>query len=216
MSKRVWQFTMAWVGLLVLGSAAPVLAQDHEEADEATELLKEGLPLMPERTLSETFTEGSWISLDISPDGQAIVFDLLGDLWAHVEGADDRAQRLRGADGGQSGDTGPDHQHLGRRDLTGSGHLSGEKAAEVIPRLDHRTVARDICHGAECVHLLSARNPWNHIHRDHTGPLCSDFGHLRFVLRRIKERNQCFTFCKALCFRCIWRADFGNDIRAFP
>ncbi|MGB0544419.1 MAG: amidohydrolase, partial [Longimicrobiales bacterium] len=81
MSKRVWQFTMAWVGLLVLGSAAPVLAQDHEEADEATELLKEGLPLTPERTLSETFTEGSWISLDISPDGQTIVFDLLGDLY---------------------------------------------------------------------------------------------------------------------------------------
>jgi Tol biopolymer transport system component/imidazolonepropionase-like amidohydrolase len=59
---------------------APLSAQDADE-DEATELLKEGLPLTPGRTLSGTFTEGSWISLDVSPDGQTIVFDLLGDLY---------------------------------------------------------------------------------------------------------------------------------------
>lgn len=52
-----------------------------QEVDEATKLLQEGLPLAPTRTLSETFTEGSWISLDLSPDGSTIVFDLLGDLY---------------------------------------------------------------------------------------------------------------------------------------
>ena len=81
MKKRV----PVWVGifLIMAGLATPavVSAQDGEEVDEATELLKEGLPLTPGRTLSETFTEGSWISLDVSPDGQTIVFDLLGDLY---------------------------------------------------------------------------------------------------------------------------------------
>jgi Tol biopolymer transport system component len=33
------------------------------------------------RTLEFTTDEGSWISLDVSPDGQTIVFDLLGDLY---------------------------------------------------------------------------------------------------------------------------------------
>jgi Tol biopolymer transport system component len=33
------------------------------------------------RTAEFTATEGTWISLDVSPDGQTIVFDLLGDLY---------------------------------------------------------------------------------------------------------------------------------------
>ncbi len=42
-----------------------------------------GLPLEdgPTRTLAFTATEGSWISVDVSPDGQTLVFDLLGDLY---------------------------------------------------------------------------------------------------------------------------------------
>lgn len=39
------------------------------------------LPLQPERTLRFTTEEGTWISLDVSPDGAAIVFDMLGDLY---------------------------------------------------------------------------------------------------------------------------------------
>ncbi|MFM8909104.1 MAG: TolB family protein, partial [Gemmatimonadota bacterium] len=39
------------------------------------------LPLKAERTHRFTATEGTWISLDVSPDGQTIVFDLLGDLY---------------------------------------------------------------------------------------------------------------------------------------
>lgn len=39
------------------------------------------LPLIPTRTLKFTTDEGTWISLDVSPDGQRLVFDLLGDLY---------------------------------------------------------------------------------------------------------------------------------------
>ena len=40
-----------------------------------------GLPLKSARTHTFTTTKGTWISLDVSPDGQTIVFDLLGDLY---------------------------------------------------------------------------------------------------------------------------------------
>ena len=40
------------------------------------------LPLPASRTYSVDATEGSWISLDVSPDGETIVFDYLGDLFS--------------------------------------------------------------------------------------------------------------------------------------
>ena len=39
------------------------------------------LPLIPTRALKFTTDEGTWMSLDLSPDGRTIVFDLLGDLY---------------------------------------------------------------------------------------------------------------------------------------
>lgn len=39
------------------------------------------LPLQPERTLTFVTEEGTWISVDVSPDGQNIAFDLMGDLY---------------------------------------------------------------------------------------------------------------------------------------
>src|SRR5687767_2252733 len=43
--------------------------------------IQEGLPLRPERTIRFTTDVGSWLSLDVNPDGQTIVFDHLGDLF---------------------------------------------------------------------------------------------------------------------------------------
>ncbi len=42
---------------------------------------KPDLQLEPGRTIDIDVDEGTWISLDVSPDGQTIVFDLLGDLY---------------------------------------------------------------------------------------------------------------------------------------
>ncbi len=51
------------------------------------------LPLRPGRRLSFDTASGTWMSLDLSPDGRRIVLDLLGDLYA-VSSAGGRATRL--------------------------------------------------------------------------------------------------------------------------
>ncbi|MEX2528114.1 MAG: amidohydrolase family protein [Gemmatimonadota bacterium] len=40
-----------------------------------------GLPLEEARTISFATVEGTWMSVDVSPDGRTLVFDLLGDLY---------------------------------------------------------------------------------------------------------------------------------------
>lgn len=42
---------------------------------------KPALSIEPARTIALDLDEGSWISLDVSPDGRTVVFDLLGDLY---------------------------------------------------------------------------------------------------------------------------------------
>jgi imidazolonepropionase-like amidohydrolase/Tol biopolymer transport system component len=43
--------------------------------------MQEGLPLKPARTLAFSTRVGHWMSVDVSPDGQTLVFDLLGDVY---------------------------------------------------------------------------------------------------------------------------------------
>jgi Tol biopolymer transport system component/imidazolonepropionase-like amidohydrolase len=43
--------------------------------------MQEGLPLKPTRTMTFTTNVGHWMSVDVSPDGQTLVFDLLGDIY---------------------------------------------------------------------------------------------------------------------------------------
>jgi Tol biopolymer transport system component len=50
-------------------------------ADSTDKEEKKDLPLEATRSLAFTTSEGSWMSLDLSPDGQTIIFDLMGDLY---------------------------------------------------------------------------------------------------------------------------------------
>ncbi|WP_420462819.1 amidohydrolase family protein [Candidatus Palauibacter sp.] len=71
--RRPW----AAVPLLLMPLAAlPVQGQEEEKKDP-----DRGLPLEPARWARFTTNEGTWISLDVSPDGETIVFDLVGDLY---------------------------------------------------------------------------------------------------------------------------------------
>ena len=63
-------------------AALPLLAPLTSLAQEADLDPDRGLPLEPARWAEFTTNEGTWISLDVSPDGQTIVFDLLGDLYS--------------------------------------------------------------------------------------------------------------------------------------
>ncbi len=58
-----------------------VLAQDQEESEDSGRRDRDPLPLEEDRNFTLNTDEGSWISLDVSPDGDWIVFDLLGDLY---------------------------------------------------------------------------------------------------------------------------------------
>lgn len=67
--------------LLATLAAAPLGAQAPAAAAGGNAQQRRPLPLDAGRTHEFTATRGTWISLDVSPDGQTIVFDLLGDLY---------------------------------------------------------------------------------------------------------------------------------------
>src|ERR1043166_3203070 len=68
----------AAVVFLMIASRFPLAAQRGQPARDP---MQEGLPLKPTRTLSFTTKTGHWMSVDVSPDGRTLVFDLLGDLY---------------------------------------------------------------------------------------------------------------------------------------
>src|SRR5262249_42439808 len=55
----------------------PTAAADADKKDKE----KKDLPLTPTRTIEFSTDEGTWISLDISPDGKSLIFELLGDFY---------------------------------------------------------------------------------------------------------------------------------------
>lgn len=68
--------------LLLLGLSAVAHAKDADGgASGGKDDKKPDLPLEASDTLTFTTDEGTWISLDVTPDGQSIVFELLGDLY---------------------------------------------------------------------------------------------------------------------------------------
>ena len=77
--KFCFRWLIAVTTLLFAANVA--LGSGFEGADSTKKKERKNLPLEPGRMLEMSTSEGSWMSLDVSPDGQTIVFDLLGDLY---------------------------------------------------------------------------------------------------------------------------------------
>ncbi|MDX1439693.1 MAG: hypothetical protein R3284_07305, partial [Rubricoccaceae bacterium] len=76
--------TLAFTLLL---TAIPAFAQEEEDSWDVN------APHGPTETVAFTTTEGTWMNLDVSPDGSEIVFDLLGDIYVlPIEGG--QAERV--------------------------------------------------------------------------------------------------------------------------
>jgi Tol biopolymer transport system component len=61
--------------------------EKKDEKKEEKKDEKKGLPLKPDRKIEFTTDEGTWLSLDVSPDGKTIVFELIGDIYTlSIEG----------------------------------------------------------------------------------------------------------------------------------
>lgn len=85
-----------WVVLSLLAAPAGTLPAwgaekdtPSREKEEAAKKKEEGLPLKPTRKVEFTTDEATWLSLDVSPDGRTILFELLGHLYAlPIEGGE--------------------------------------------------------------------------------------------------------------------------------
>ncbi|MEO8449905.1 MAG: amidohydrolase family protein [Gemmatimonadota bacterium] len=97
-------------------AAAPLAAQQPGGPK------KPDLPLVPGRTAEFTTGKGTWMSLDVSPDGQTIVFDLVGDLYTLPIGGG-KATRLTH---GQAYDAQPRYSPDGKRIVFVSDRSGGD------------------------------------------------------------------------------------------
>jgi Tol biopolymer transport system component len=74
---------------LVPKSPGDLLPMQRETPDLSDSVKKDSLdypkykdlPLKPEREIKFTTKEGTWMSVDVSPDGKTIAFDLMGDIY---------------------------------------------------------------------------------------------------------------------------------------
>jgi Tol biopolymer transport system component len=78
---------MKRIGLAVIVLACTATREKSDDQE---------LPLKPNRTIEFTTTVGSGMSVDVSPDGQTIIFDLLGDLYTLPISGGSATQLTRG------------------------------------------------------------------------------------------------------------------------
>ena len=81
--------------LLAFILTASMSAQEskNEKEKDSTKKKKTGLPLKVDRKIKINTDEGTWMSLDISPNGKTLAFDMLGDIYTlPIEGG--KASRI--------------------------------------------------------------------------------------------------------------------------
>ena len=85
MVRNPGQMLIVWIFFLSLSlsfsSAATTKKTAPAETTKAVAKNEDPLPLKPDRKIEFTTDQGTWLSLDVSPDGQNLVFDLVGDLY---------------------------------------------------------------------------------------------------------------------------------------
>lgn len=91
---RLFRTHVTSAAFLLAALAAPVRVASPQGAQRAD--TGNALPITPVRTLTFTTDEGTWMSLDVSPDGKTIVFDLLGDLYTIPIGGGDATRLTSG------------------------------------------------------------------------------------------------------------------------
>ncbi len=70
--KKIAFLWLAWAMI------SPLTAQDKEDKKKEWDV---STPALPYKEVTITTDEGTWMSLDVSPDGTQIVFDMLGDIY---------------------------------------------------------------------------------------------------------------------------------------
>jgi len=97
MKLRILFAAAAALSLTVTSASA---LQDQEEVPDTTAERKErektSLPLAAARMLDLDTDEGTWLSVDVSPDGRTVIFDLLGDLYTVPLGGGDATRITNG------------------------------------------------------------------------------------------------------------------------
>ncbi len=75
-----------WMPAVMIAVAGVLVSAQEKPPGRSAE---SGLPLKAERRIAFDTDEGTWVSLDVSPDGKTIAFELVGDLYTlPIEGGD--------------------------------------------------------------------------------------------------------------------------------
>ena len=142
--------------------------------------------------------------------------DLLLHLRPSIKGSDNGPHAAGGSDRRQTRNSSADDQHLGRRNLPRSGYLTSEKSPEVLRRLNHSAVTRDVGHRTQSIKFLRAGNSWHTVHRQHRCSGRSKRVHQLFILGRPDKTHQDFTRCKEADFPVLRRPHLEDDVRGRP
>jgi Tol biopolymer transport system component len=101
-------FVLTWI-------ASPVAAQQTGDSNGDDDRSKNPLPLEgweENRSLSVDLDEGTWMSVDVSPNGSTLVFDYLGDLFTIPIGGGDATQLTSGMGLDAQPRFSPDGEHV--------------------------------------------------------------------------------------------------------